>query len=139
MTLDSTDVISLALWAEACSMAIQIKNRLPYSTFKLKKLPYEIMFVDKPSIKHLYPCGAKYYVHVPEKKQIGISKLSLRGIKHYVVGYTESPKIFQRYDCQKRRVFTSRDIVFPDSTKRLELTEIESPADLPLNLDNDTP
>jgi hypothetical protein len=33
----------------------------------------------------------------------------------------------------------ARDVVFPDSTKRLESTEIELPANLPLNLDNDTP
>jgi hypothetical protein len=53
--------------------------------------------------------------------------------------YTESSKILQIYILQKRRVFTSRDVVFPDSTKRLESTEIESPPDLPLNLDNDIP
>jgi hypothetical protein len=36
-------------------MAVHIKNRLPHSTFKLKKSPYKIMFGDKPSIKYLYP------------------------------------------------------------------------------------
>jgi hypothetical protein len=97
------------------------------------------MFGDKPLIKHLYLFGAKWYVHVPEEKQIGTSKLSPRGIKSYVVGYTESSKIMRLYDAQPRRVFTSRDVVFPDSTKRLGSTEIESPADIPLNLDNDTP
>jgi hypothetical protein len=68
MTLDSADVISQALWAEMCSMAIYIKNRLLHSTFTLKKSPYEIMFIDKPSITHLYRFGAKCYVHVPEEK-----------------------------------------------------------------------
>jgi hypothetical protein len=68
MTLDCTDVISQVLWAEACSTAIHIKNCLPHSAFKLKKSPYKIMFGDKPSIKHLYPFGAKCYVHVPEEK-----------------------------------------------------------------------
>jgi hypothetical protein len=119
MTLDSAVMIPQALWAEVCSMAIHIKNPLPHSAVKLKKLPCEILFGDKPSIKYLYPFGAKCYVHVPEEKQIGTSKLSPRGIKYYVVGYTESSKILRLYNLQKRRVFTSRNVVFPDSTKRL--------------------
>jgi hypothetical protein len=35
-------------------MAIHIKNRLPHSPVYLKKLPYQIMFSTKPSIKYLY-------------------------------------------------------------------------------------
>jgi hypothetical protein len=54
MTLDCADVIFQVLWADACSMAVHIKNRLPHSAFKLKKLLYEIMFGDKPSIKTIY-------------------------------------------------------------------------------------
>jgi hypothetical protein len=52
MTLDCADVIPQGLWAEACSPAIHIKNCLPHSAYKLTKLPYEIMFCDKPSIKY---------------------------------------------------------------------------------------
>jgi hypothetical protein len=77
------------------------------------------MFGDKPSIKHLYPFGAKCYVHVPEEKQIGTSKLSPRRIMCYVVGYTELSKILRLYNPRKRRVCTSRDVVFPYSTKCL--------------------
>jgi hypothetical protein len=51
----------------------------------------------------------------------------------------ESSKILRLYNPQKHRVCTSRDVVFPDSTKRLESIEIESPANLPLNLDHDIP
>jgi hypothetical protein len=97
------------------------------------------MFGDKPSITLLYPFGAQCYVHVPKEKQIGTSKLSPKGIKCYVVGYIESSKILRLYNPPKHRVFTSRDVVFPDSTKRLESTEIESPPNLPRNLDIDTP
>jgi hypothetical protein len=139
MTLDCADVIPQVLWAEACSTAIHIKNRLTHSTFKLKKLPYEIIFGDKPSIKHLYPFGVKCHVHVCEEKQIGTSKLTPKGIKCYVVGYTESYKFLRLYDPQKCRVFTFRDIVFPVSIKRLKSTEIESSVDIPLHLYNDTP
>jgi hypothetical protein len=81
MILDFAKVIPQGLWAEACSMAIHNQNRLPHSAFKLKKLLYEIMFSDKPSIKHVYPFGAKSYVYVPEEKQIETSNLSPRGIK----------------------------------------------------------
>jgi hypothetical protein len=68
MTLDCADVILQGLWAKASSTAIHIKNRLLYSTFKLKTLPYEIMFGDKPLIKCLYPFGSKCYMHVSEEK-----------------------------------------------------------------------
>jgi hypothetical protein len=95
------------------------------------------MFGDKPSIKHLYPFRAKCDMYVPERKQIAISKLSPRGIKYYVVGYTESSEILRFYDPHKRRIYTSRDVVFPDSTKCLESTEIESLANLLLDLDDD--
>jgi hypothetical protein len=78
-------------------------------------------------------------VHVPEEKQIATSRLSPRGIKCYIVGYTESSKILRLDDPQKGRVFTSRNVVFPDSTKCLESTEIELPADLTLNLHTDIP
>jgi hypothetical protein len=77
ITLDCADVIPHTLCGEACSTAEHIKNCLPHSAFKLKTSPYEIIFADKPSIKHLSCCGAKYNVHVPEEKQIGTSKLSL--------------------------------------------------------------
>jgi hypothetical protein len=101
MTLDYANVIPQALWAKAYSTAVYIKNHLLHSAIKLKKLPYKIMFGDKPLIKHLCPFGAKCYVHGPEEKQIWISKLSPRGIKYYVVGYTESSKILRLYNPQK--------------------------------------
>jgi hypothetical protein len=76
MTLDSAVVIPQALWAEEYSTAIHIKNCLPYSTFKLKILPYKIIFGDKPLINQLYSIGSKYYVYLPKEKPIRTSKLS---------------------------------------------------------------
>jgi hypothetical protein len=139
MTLDCVDVIPQALWAEVYSMAVHIKNCLLHSAVKLTEWPYKILYGDKPLIKHLYPLGAKCYVHRSEEKQIEISKLSPRGIKCYVVGYTESSKILQLYNPHKRRLFTSRNVVFPDSKKCLKSIEIQSLANLPFDLDNDAP
>jgi hypothetical protein len=59
MMLDCANMISQALWAEAYSTPIFIKNCLLHSAFKPKKSTEEIMFSDKPSIKYLYPFGAK--------------------------------------------------------------------------------
>jgi hypothetical protein len=97
------------------------------------------MFSDKPSIKYLYLFGSKCYVHIPEEKQIRTSKLSPRGLKYYVVGYTESSKILWLYNPQKYRVFRSKDVVFSESTIRLESITIKSQANLPLDLDDDAP
>jgi hypothetical protein len=93
MTLDYADLIPYALWAEPCSTAVHIKNRLLHSAFNLKKLPYEIMFGDKPSIKYLYPFEEECHMHAPEEKLIWTSNLIPRQIKCYVVGYIESSKI----------------------------------------------
>jgi hypothetical protein len=93
ITLDCNNVISQVLWAEVYSMAKHIKNCLPHSAWKLKKPLYEILSSDKASINHLYLFRAKCYVHVSEEPQIGISKLSPRGITSYVVSYTKSSKI----------------------------------------------
>jgi hypothetical protein len=97
MTLDCADMISQALWAEAYSTARHIKNLLLHSAFKLKKLPYKILYGDKPLIKHLHHFRAKCSVYVHEEKQIRISKLSPRGRNSYVIGYIESSKILQLY------------------------------------------
>jgi hypothetical protein len=97
------------------------------------------MFGNKPSIKYVYLFGAKCYVYIPEEKQIGTSKLSPRGIKYYVVDYTESSKNLRIYDPHKHPVFTFRDVVFSDSIKYLESTEIESLSDRPFDLDPDAP
>jgi hypothetical protein len=102
MTLDCVVVIPHVLWPEAYSTGVYIKNCLLYCAVKLKKSSYEILFGDKPSIKHIYPFRVKCYVHVPQEKHIATSKLSTRGINYYVVSYTESSKILQLYDPHKR-------------------------------------
>jgi hypothetical protein len=119
------------------SIAIHIKNYLPHRSFKFNKLLYEIMFGNKLLIKYLYSFGCKCNIHIHEKKQIGMSELSLRKIKCFIGGSTESSKILQLYNPQQPPVFTSRDVVFPESTHHLESTKIESPTDLSLDLDSD--
>jgi hypothetical protein len=106
MTLDVNDELPVGLWAEAALTAIDLKNWLPHAGFKNKKSPYEQMFVEKPQLAHRYPFGTKCYVYIPEEKQIGMSKLGPRGMKTYIVGYTESSKVLRLYDPEKCRVFT---------------------------------
>jgi hypothetical protein len=86
-------MIPQVLWAEAYSTTVHIMNHLLLSAFKVKKLPYEIMFSNKSSIIYSYPFAVKYYMHVPQEKPVARSKLSCRRIKYYVVGYMESSKI----------------------------------------------
>jgi hypothetical protein len=97
------------------------------------------MFSNKHSIKHLYPFRAKCSVHIFETTQTLISKLSPRGIKCYVIGYTEASKILRLYDPQMRRVITCSDVVFSESKKCLESIKIELQTNLPLDLDDDAP
>jgi hypothetical protein len=111
------DELPVGLWAEAVLPAIYLKNWLPHAGFKNKKSLYEQMFGEKPQLAHLYPFGTKCYVHIREEKRIGMSKLGPRGMKAYIVAYTESSKVLRLYDSEKRRVFTSRDFKFSDTVK----------------------
>jgi hypothetical protein len=88
-----------------------------------------------PLIKYLYLIRTKSKIYVCKEKWIRISKLSAREIIYYILGYTKSIKIHGKYKHQNCRVLTSWDVVFPEFKKHLESNQIESSANLPIDLD----
>ena len=82
------------LWAEACSTAIYLRNRLPHS-FLDGITPFEALYQYKPEIGHLRAFGASCYVHIPKEKRPSGSKLHPRAELAIFVGYTTTPTIYK--------------------------------------------
>jgi len=101
------------LWAEACSVAVYIRNRLPHSQLKQRrdntpaqeKTPFEMLHNKQPSISHLQPFGSLCYIHIPEEKRSAGSKLQPRAERATFVGYTESPNIY-KVQLANKQIFT---------------------------------
>jgi hypothetical protein len=64
------------------------------------------MFGDKYLIKYLYHFGVKFNVYVSNEKEGYTSKLFLKRIKYYNVGYIESIKIVLHYEPHKHQLFS---------------------------------
>jgi len=89
-------------WAEACTAAVYLRNRLPHSQLKQRpsfknqgRTPFEMLYNKKPSISHLQPFGSLCYIHIPEERRSAGSKLQHRAECATFIGYTESPYIYK--------------------------------------------
>jgi hypothetical protein len=68
--------------------ATYVINRVPLSPINMKS-PYELMFEEKPSVKHFKVFGSICYVHVPDAKR---TKLDAKAHKCIFIGYDEKKK-----------------------------------------------
>jgi hypothetical protein len=68
--------------------ATYVINRVPLSPINMKSL-YELMFEEKPSVKHFKVFGSICYVHVPDAKR---TKLDAKAQKCIFIGYDERKK-----------------------------------------------
>ncbi|KAM1031938.1 hypothetical protein ACFX2I_035575 [Malus domestica] len=99
-----------ALWAESMMCAVHVINRLPLSPNNMKT-PYELMFGDKPSVKHFKVFGSICYVHVPDSKR---GKLDSKAKKCIFVGYDERKKGWRCMDPETHSCVVSRDVIFDE-------------------------
>ena len=114
---------SLHLWAEAVHTAVFLKNIAPHS--RLLSTPFEALYGDKPSIKHLHPFGTQAFVHIPKEARAPGSKLLHRAESGTFVGYGKTSKIFRIYIPDRNAVVESRDVTFapfnePDQKSQTE-------------------
>jgi len=94
------------LWAEACSVAVYIRNRLPHSSLQ-GKTPYEALYKTKPTIAHLLPFGQSCFAHIHQEKRTPGSKLQPRAEKGIFIGYTDSSSIY-RIQLENKRIIIIR-------------------------------
>ncbi|KAJ3680984.1 hypothetical protein LUZ60_015473 [Juncus effusus] len=101
-----------ALWAEGMACATYGVNRLPCSPIN-KKSPHELMFDEKPSVKHLKVFGCTCFVHVPDEKR---AKLDAKARKCIFIGYDQRKKGWKCMDPTTHKFIVSRDVVFDEAS-----------------------
>ena len=114
------------LWAEAISAACYIKNRLPTSSLKDNRTPYECWYGRAPNVGHLRIFGCTAYVHINDQER---QKLDMKSEKMIFVGYQFGTKGYRVYDPKKQKVFVRRNVIFDEGStaKTVELDLTENP------------
>ena len=103
-------------WAEALSTAVYLRNRRPTTAVE-GKTPFEAWSGQKPNVGHLRVFGCAAYAHVAKDEgQI----LDAKSRKCVLLGYGTERKGYRLYDPRCERVFCSRDVVFDESSPRIE-------------------
>jgi len=82
------------LWAESCSTAVYLRNRLPHS-FLNAMTRYEALIYIKPVISHLHTFGASCYIHIPSKNRPAGLKLHSRAELVMFVRYISTSHIYR--------------------------------------------
>ncbi|CAM8920044.1 unnamed protein product [Rhodiola kirilowii] len=99
-----------SLWAEGMICAAYVINRLPLSPNNMRT-PYELMFGEKPSVKHFKVFGSLCYVHVPDSTR---RKFDAKVKKCIFIGYDERKKGWKCMDPETHTFAVSRDVVFDE-------------------------
>ena len=104
------------LWAEAVSTAVYLRNRSPTNAVD-GMTPSELLTGVKPNVKHLKVFGCEAYAHIPKDER---RKLDSKARKCIFMGYGTETKGYRLYDVNRARVIHSRDVLFDESTFRVE-------------------
>jgi len=102
-------------WAEALSTMAYLRNRSP-ATFLGKKTPFEALYGNKPSIKHLRIFGCVCYSHIPKDER---KKLDDKSKKAILLGYGENIKGYRLFNIETKKIFYSRDVIFAEQENLL--------------------
>lgn len=98
------------LWGELVCTAVYILNRTGPTSVE-GKVPFELWFGKKASIKHLRIIGSTCYAHVPKQTR---KKLQKKAVKGYLIGYDEDGYRIWVTEGKKSRLIRSRDVIFDE-------------------------
>ena len=115
-TMISESGLSKIFWAEAVNTANYVFNRI---VSKTRKSPLEMMFGEKPRIKHFNEFGCDAYVMIPYEKR---RKLDDKARKMKFVGYDETSKGFRMVD-ENNKITVTREVQFLDSKTLLKRSD----------------
>lgn len=99
-------------WAETMETAAYIANRSPSSTRNFKS-PFELRYGKVPCLSHLRVFGCQAWSHIPKTQR---SKLQPRARSAIFVGYEQNRKGYRLFDMKTREFFSSRDVIFDESS-----------------------
>ncbi|KAK4704691.1 hypothetical protein P7C70_g1518, partial [Phenoliferia sp. Uapishka_3] len=131
--------LPLFLWVECFLASVYVKNRLPTRGLtgpNAGKTPYEVWFGKRPDLSNLRVWGCEVVVHY--SLELGKDKVTDRGWRGFMVGYSETSAAWRIYDPAKRMVFESPDVDFFENVFRTTPPSDERLAQLRL-FDHDLP
>ena len=103
-----------SLWPLAVQAATYVKNRCP--TVAVQHMtPHQAWYGHRPNLHSLRVFGCVAHLHVPEKSDERINKLSARSVPCINVGYSLRSKGYLLYNPRTRRVHTSKDVTFEET------------------------
>lgn len=79
------------------------------------------MLGEKPYVEHLFGCAA--YAHVTKDEQ---KKFNSKSMKCVLLSYGTETKGYQFYDRKCAEVFYSRDVIFNESSRGIEVPSEET-------------
>lgn len=114
--------INTMFWGEAILTACFLLNRSPTSSLQEPITPAEMWYKYKPNVAHFKVFGCTAYTLVPARKR---TKLSSKSKKCIFVGYAKNG--YRLWDIDTKRVITSRNVRFDETTVKHEFLPSTSP------------
>jgi hypothetical protein len=118
-------------WAEALSTAVYLTNRSPTKAVS-QMTPYEAWTGDKPNVEHLRCFGCAAYAHIPKDER---QKLDAKAKRCVFLGYGTEVKGYRLYDCERQKVFYSRDVLFNEAAHGIQMSPSGTEETEPVNVD----
>jgi transposase len=95
-------------WSEAVNTACHAINRL-YLHRLLKKMSYELLTSNKPSVSYFRVFGSKCYILVKKGRH---SKFAPKAVEGFLLGYDSNIKAYRVFNKSSGLVEVSSDVVF---------------------------
>lgn len=111
--------LPITFWGEAILTAAYLINRTP-SKLLHGKMPYELLFGEKPLYDQLRVFGSSCFTHRRSRDK---DKFGHRSRSCIFVGYPFGKKGWKVYDLEKEEFLVSRDVVFQENIFPFEKIE----------------
>lgn len=103
----------VAYWAEACSTAVYLLNRMPSSVLG-GETPYYRLFRKHCSMKHLRVFGCRAFAHIYDDDR---KKFDSKARRCIMLGYDEhNTKLYRLYDMDRKKVINTVHATFHEHT-----------------------
>jgi hypothetical protein len=102
---------------------VYIRNLSPTHVLK-DKVPYHAWTNQKPDVSHLRILGSIGYANIPKKLRGG--KLEITSVKCRMLGWwADETKGYRLEDVETGKLITSRDVVFVEDDRPMDMAIIE--------------